>query len=497
MNGKVYLVGAGPGDKDLITCRGAELLARAEVIVHDYLAAPELLNLAPAGCRFIYAGKIASQHALPQEEINQTLIREAKAGHTVIRLKGGDPYIFGRGGEEALVLAEENIDFEVVPGVSSVIAASSAAGIPLTHRDFSSQVAIVTGKENPEKSVSTHDWSALAKLGTLAVVMGSSRLKEILKNLIENGKPPDTPVAFIQWGSTSKQKVVTGDLISLPSLVEKASLAAPALLIVGQVVRLREKLNWYEKRPLWGRKIMVTRTRNQASNLSATLNELGAAVWERPLIVIEEICPNVLLEHAIRDIKTYGWLVFTSPNGAEIFFKSLWKAGKDARSLSGLKIAVIGKGTELALKPYGLRADLCPSNYVAESLLEAFKGQKKTRLLLARAERAREILPQGLSALGFEVSLVPLYRTKPITITDFAETDLITLASASAAESLAEVVPLAKRAGYKIASIGPVTTKSALDFSFSVVCESSKATIFDFSRSIVVSFCIYLKRVKK
>ena len=486
-----YLVGAGPGDPGLLTVKAAELIKTADVLIYDYLAAPEILKLAPAGCRLFYVGKKAGCHALPQEEINLLLVREAQSGGRVVRLKGGDPYIFGRGGEEARELARAGLDFQVVPGISSTIAAAAYAGIPLTHRDLSSQAALITGHERPDKAGSAHDWAALAKMGTLVMVMGVAGLDLSCQALIRAGRAPDTPAALIQWGTTPRQRTVTADLADLPSRAREAGLSAPALLVVGEVVRLRPELNWFEKLPLFGRRLLVTRSRERASRLSALLAELGAEVWERPTIATASLGETDIFH----DLAGYDWLVFTSPTGAEIFLRGLMDSGRDVRALGSMKIAVIGPGTAEALAPFGLRADLVPAEHVAEGLLATLTaaGLAGRRVLLARARTGRDILPEGLARAGArEVKDLPLYRTfHP----DWAEPlpdrpDLTTFTSSSTAEGLAARMPEAERAFFPAASIGPVTTRTARRLGFPVEVEAETATI----PGLVEAVTRYLRR---
>ncbi|MDR1921091.1 MAG: uroporphyrinogen-III C-methyltransferase, partial [Candidatus Adiutrix sp.] len=356
MNGIVYLVGAGPGAPGLMTLRAAALVRRAEVLVYDYLAAPEILDMAPKTCRRIYVGKMSGNHARPQAEINRLLIEEARAGRVVVRLKGGDPYIFGRGGEEGLELAAAGVAFEETPGVSSTVAAAAYAGIPLTHRGLSSQAVLITGHERSGQEESAHDWEALARMGTISMVMGVRNLDCVCGALIRAGRDKNTPAALIQWGTTSRQRTLTGVLETLPRLAAEQNIAPPALFVAGEVVRLREKLNWFETRPLFGRCILVTRSREQASRLAGALDELGAEVWERPTIAIEPLNDPAYLKETFSSLPDYDWLIFTSPNGVKIFMEALWAGGADARALAGLKIAVIGPATAEALKPFGLKA---------------------------------------------------------------------------------------------------------------------------------------------
>jgi uroporphyrinogen III methyltransferase/synthase len=496
---KVYLVGAGPGDPGLLTLRGAEVLGRAQVVVYDYLASPELLHLAPKGARKIYAGKSGRHHTLKQGEINRLLVEEAWKGQTVVRLKGGDPYVFGRGAEEALELFEAGVPFEVVPGVSSVIAAAGAAGIPLTHRDMGSQIGILTGHEKAGKGYSALDFEALVKLGTLAVVMGLENLSMILENLIGAGQDPQTPAALIEWGATARQKVAVGRLEGLFDEVKRLGLNSPALLVVGQVVSLRDKLNWFEKRALFGKRILVTRTRQQAGRLSAALRDLGAEVVERPSIEIKALWPNLELDQALNNLARYRYLIFTSPNGVNLFMKALFEAKLDSRALHALSIAAIGPGTAEALGTFGLVADLMPCRYVAEGLVKLFEDLPLGPVLLPRAKEAREALVLGLSNLGFEIDLIPLYETliadwsgfenlsfigynKQLTgdqKTSFYQRplDLATLTSASTAQGLSNYIGPENRPLVKVASIGPITTKAAQELGFKVVAEAKSATI--------------------
>ncbi len=411
MSGIAYLVGAGPGAPDLLTLKAAKILKRAEVLVYDYLAAPEILNLAPKNCRRIYVGKMSGNHAKSQEEINGILIEEARAGRVVVRLKGGDPYIFGRGGEEALELHRAGLRFEVVPGISSAAAAAAYAGIPLTHRDFNTEVVIATGHERPDKAESARDWRALAKMGVISMVMGVKNLGSICASLIAAGRSPGDPAALIQWGTTPRQRSVTAPLSELAKAAEAAKIQAPALFVCGRVVKLSPELNWFERLPLFGRRILVARSREQISRLSELLRDLGAEVWEKPTIAINPILDAETLEKILAE--SFHWLVFTSPNGARLFLEKLFESGRDARAVAGAKIAAVGPATAEALAPFGLRADLVPEKYVAESLLAALKRENLAgrKILLARAEEGRDLLPEGLRAAGVEVRELAVYRT--------------------------------------------------------------------------------------
>ena len=506
MNGIVYLVGAGPGDPGLLTLRGAQLIKRAEVLVYDYLASPRILDLAPAGCRRVYVGKMSGHHAKTQDEINDLLIRQAKEGRVVVRLKGGDPYVFGRGGEEAQELRRAGVVFEVAPGVSSTVAAAAYAGIPLTHRDFSSQAVLVTGHEKADqekageqfspdsaepgelhhrhdgvKPLRGHDWQALARMGTISMVMGVRNLSHICQNLIEAGKPADTPAALIQWGTTTRQRTLVATLADLAPKAEAARIGPPALFVAGGVVSLRDQLNWFESRPLFGQRILVTRSREQASRLSGVLEELGAEVWERPTIAIEPIVDHMYLKTTFDRLPDCDWLVFTSPNGAQIFLKNLFDDGADARALAGLQIAAVGPGTAEALKPFGLKPDLVPGEYVAESLLAALRARNVSgkKIILARALDGRDILPDGLAEAGAQVTDLAVYKTvNPVWPEPLPGVpDLVTFTSSSTAAGLAGMIPPEERKNYPAASIGPVTTRTARELGFPVAVEAEKSTV--------------------
>lgn len=476
MKGKVYLVGAGPGDPGLITVKGRQCIEKADVIIYDYLAAPALLKSAPQTAEVIYVGKKGGDHTLPQEGINALIVEKALTGATVTRLKGGDPYIFGRGGEEAQVLAEHDIPFEVVPGVTSAIAAPAYAGIPLTHRDFTSTVAFVTGHENPEKNASSIDWAALAKgIGTLVFLMGVKNLPQITQQLLANGKPADTPVALVRWGTTPSQKTVEGTLSNIVARVEAAKLKAPAITIVGEVVRLRETLDWFSGKPLMGKTIVVTRSREQASDLVEQLSDLGAECLECPTIKIAPPEDDAPMAAALDRLTDYEWLVFTSVNGVKCFFRKLFESGRDVRSLGRVKTCTIGPATSDCLLAHGIRTDILPASFRAESIIEAFSKEniKGKKILLPRALEARAILPEELTRLGATVDEVPVYRTlqdttNAGTIIERLEAktiDMITFTSSSTAKNFKALLPadrfhdLVKNV--TIAAIGPITADTA------------------------------------
>jgi uroporphyrinogen III methyltransferase/synthase len=483
MKANVYLVGAGPGDPGLITVKGKECIRRADVIIYDYLASPALLSYARECAELIYVGKKGGDHTFSQDEINRLIVEKAKTGAIVTRLKGGDPFIFGRGGEEAEVLFREELSFEVVPGVTSAIAAAAYAGIPLTHRKLASTLAFITGHEDPDKEETGISWSSLATgVGTLVFFMGVKNLLNIVKRLVEHGKSPDTPVALIQWGTTSSQKTTTG---TLKTIVEKARIAgirAPAIIVVGDVVNLRKKLNWFEKRPLLGKRIVVTRARRQASDLVGLLSDLGAECLEYPTIKIVRPPNPRPLKKAIKNLGIYDWIVFTSVNGVIFFFEQLFAAGKDVRALGRMKTAAIGPATAGQLREFGLTSDIVPKTYRAESVVEAFNDEhlKGKKILLPRAAEARPILTEELKKMGAQVDEVPAYETRKITdgtdglvqLLKDRQIDLITFTSSSTAKNFKALLPPENFKkliqGVIIASIGPITTDTAAELGFDI-----------------------------
>ena len=489
--GRVYLVGAGPGDPGLLTLRGREVLGLADVVVYDALISPRLLNYTPQWCERIYVGKRSSAHTLSQDEINRLLVEKAGDGATVVRLKGGDPFVFGRGGEEALALVEAGIEFEVVPGVTAAVAGAAYAGIPVTHRHVASAVGFVTGHEAEDKPDSALDWDALARWkGTLVFYMGVSNLPVITRNLVGHGRGPDTPAAVIHWGTTARQRVVTGTLSTLPELVAAAGLGAPALILVGEVVTLRESLNWFERRPLFGRRIVVTRARAQASDLAARLEALGAETIEAPAIRIEKPEDPAPLAAAVRDLAAIDWIVFTSVNGVDAFFEALAAAGLDTRALAGRRVAAIGPATTAQLAHFGLRADLQPETFTGAAVAEALaavQNLSEVRILLPRADIAPKELADTLSARGAIVREVVAYRTVPDLANREAigemlaggEIDWLTFTSSSTVKNFIGAVGAdgvrASRA--KIASIGPTTSATLRDLGFAPTLEAASHTI--------------------
>ncbi len=486
-SGFVSLIGAGPGDPGLLTLHGAAALAAAELVVYDYLANPALLDHARPEAEQIYVGKTASQHTMSQDEINTLLVDRALAGQQVARLKGGDPFVFGRGGEEALALAEANVRFEVIPGVTSAVAVPAYAGIPLTHRGLSSSFAVITGHEDPTKGESAIDWSRLATgVDTLVFLMGVSNLAEIVKQLVAHGRPAQTPVALVRWGTTPDQQALTGTLVDIVARVQAADFKAPAVTVVGEVVGLRPHLRWFENLPLIGQRVLVTRTREQASVLSAGLRALGAKPIELPTILVAPPEDWKPLDQAIASVQDYGWIIFTSVNGVRFFWDRLSIAGADARALAGVKLAAIGPGTAGELAARGLRVDYVPSEYVAEAIAAGLEGVDGQRVLLPRADIARPALADLLRDRGAQVVDVTAYRTLQPQIDADELRDLlapITVATFTSSSTVRNLTAMAQRAGVHlpaalrsatIACIGPVTAETAqqLDLPVHVVAET-------------------------
>lgn len=414
-SGIVYLVGAGPGDAGLLTLRGAELLGRAEVVVYDALVNPSLLRLAPRTAEIIYGGKRSRQHAIPQEDLNQLLVAKAKEGRVVVRLKGGDPYVFGRGGEEAEELVEAGIPFEVVPGISSTVAAPNYAGIPITHRDFCASYQVITGHEDPTKAESNLDWAQIARTpGTKVVLMGVERIRDIAGELVRHGMPDTTPVAMVRWGTTGRQRSIEGTLATIADVVAAEKFTAPAVTIIGGVVSLRKRLNWFEGRAFFGQRVVVTRTREQASQLSRQLQERGADVLEIPTIKIAPPSDFNPLIEAISGIGEYNWIVFTSPNGVSAFFEYFFKAYDDIRCLGMLRIAAVGPATAARLKELHVRVDAMPEEYVASKVAGAIAKVdelENLKILCMRAQVANPELVSELELKGAIVDDVACYQT--------------------------------------------------------------------------------------
>jgi uroporphyrinogen-III C-methyltransferase len=479
MNGTVFLVGAGPGDPRLLTVGAMECMKRAEVVVYDHLADESILSYAPADAELIYVGKQSCKHTMRQEDINVLLADKAAEGKTVVRLKGGDPFVFGRGGEEALLLLERGIPFEILPGVTSAVSVPAYAGIPVTHRGVAVSFAVVTGHEDPTKAHSNIRWEHLATgVDTLVFLMGVANIPVITKKLIEHGRPADTPAAFIRWGTHPEQETYVTTVGEAAETVVRAGIRPPAIFIVGDVVKLRDNLRWFDRpatRPLFGKRILVTRARAQASALTEKLTALGAACIEAPVIRIAPPADGyAALDGAIAELNAYQWLIFTSVNGVEHFFARLHAAGKDTRALGYARVAAIGAATSAALRAFGIRADLVPPEFRAEAVAEELRPllPPRARILLPRAQEARDVLPDTLRAHGATVDVVAAYETVP-EIEDAAiaqrlasgEIDMVTFTSSSTVKNLVKmlgnITPLQQ---VKIACIGPVTADTARSF---------------------------------
>jgi uroporphyrinogen III methyltransferase / synthase len=490
--GKVYIAGAGPGDEKLITLRAIECLKKAEVVIYDYLVNISLLNYCPENCLKIYAGKKSHHHVVEQNVINDLILSFAQAGKTVVRLKGGDPFVFGRGGEEAHALAEENIPFEIIPGVTAGIAAAAYAGIPVTHRDCGSTLALITGHESAKKEGENLDYEVLSRLkGTLVFYMGVTNLPNIATNLMRYGRSPQTPVALVRWGTTSRQQTLTGTLSDIAQKVKTIGFKPPALVVVGDVVNFRDTLQWFENKPLFGKRILVTRSRQQISVLTNQLTSLGADIVELPTIDIRESEDKLLLDNAIKKLTAYQWIIFSSTNAVRFFFKRLNYLKMDARALSLCKLAVVGDETAEELSRFGLQPDLLPDNYSADGIIDAFNklgNLLNYRILLPVSEIAHKKLPEALRKMGAEPVCIPVY-TNVLPDYDgeylqqiFAEPfDLITFTSSSTASNFVQLIDryqLPKE--IKItpaASIGPATTKAAITNGLNVVISSEVHSI--------------------
>ncbi len=498
--GYVVLVGAGPGDVGLFTIRGTEVLNRADVVIYDYLANEKLLEYCRESCEKIYVGKKAGAHTLSQDGINDLIIEKARAGNSVVRLKGGDPFVFGRGGEEALALREAGIEFEVVPGITAGVAAPAYAGIPVTHRKIAASVAFITGHEAEDKPESTIDWKGLANgADTLVFYMGVKNLPLIVQNLMTYGRAPETPVALIRWGCTPRQETITGTLDTIVEKSEKQGFKPPAVIMVGKVVGLRDTLRWFDKRPLFGKNIIVTRSRTQASKLTEALRAEGAGVEEFPTIEIQKMEDLTDLDREVGRLGSFSWIVFTSVNGVEIFFNRLYALSRDARHLSGVKVAVIGEATAEIVRDYGIDPDLVPERFTSEGTIEAFKEMRGAvagaKVLIPGSEIARDYLPTHLTEMGAEVVQIPVYRNlKPHYTREQVEavlsfsgaisspvSGLVTFTSSSTVKNFVDI--LAEHGiqdrikEIQGASIGPITTETARKFCVPILLEAETHTI--------------------
>ncbi|MFD0678827.1 MULTISPECIES: uroporphyrinogen-III C-methyltransferase [unclassified Paenibacillus] len=496
--GVVYLVGAGPGDPKLITVRGLEAIQRADVVVYDRLASPRLLKHMKPGAEKIFVGKLPDKHMLKQAEINQLLVDLALQGKTVTRLKGGDPSVFGRVGEEAELLADNEIQFEIVPGITSAIAVPTYAGIPVTHRDFTSSFSIVTGHEYQNKTYSSVNWENLSQAsGTLIFLMGVANLEFIRNKLIEGGKSVTTPVALIRWGTWMEQETLTGTLTDIVEKVRAANFQSPAVIIVGDVVKLRSKLAWFEKKPLFGRRILVTRARSQASDLVNLIEELGGEAVEFPVIRTQaptKTAAKEALAQALNQLYDFDWVIFTSVNGVEQFFEQLRLSRIDVRSLGKARIAAVGPKTAEALNMRGLMAEALPAKFQGDELLSSIEADLKPgqRVLLATADIAKEYLPARLREKGLNVTEVDVYETvletdggtEVIELLQKKAIHIITFTSSStvtnlirALEELGTANPKELLASCQIACIGPMTAQTVKEAGLSVDYLAEEATV--------------------
>jgi uroporphyrinogen III methyltransferase/synthase len=506
--GKVYIIGAGPGDAGLITLKGIDCLREADVVVYDYLVSKDLLKYARAEARLIYAGKQGGSHTLSQWQINDLLVKEAKSGNTVARLKGGDPFIFGRGGEEAEKLAASGISFEIVPGVTSAIAVPAYAGIPLTHRGLTSTVAFVTGHEDPTKEKSDIDWQALARIGTLVFLMGVKNIEKITEELTLNGKPSETPAALIRWGTTPRQEILTGTLTNIVKLARERKFAPPAILVVGEVVDLRDTLKWFDQKPLFGKGIVITRPEKQADDLAQLLIKEGANPIHFPTIKIVPPPNWHKLDAAIKNMEYYDWLIFTSANGVAYFFERLLANKKDVRDLKGVKICCIGPATAQQVEGKGIRVDLVPKKFISEGILKSFSGKnlKGKKILIARAAEARDVLPEGLKKLRAQVDVVTAYETinsgkkknELEALLKENQIDVITFTSSSTVNNFVKIMGrnFSLPKSVKIACIGPVTAAAAKKAGFPVDIHQEEYTMEGLVQALIDYFETQISKTK-
>ncbi|MBV5338074.1 MAG: uroporphyrinogen-III C-methyltransferase [Deltaproteobacteria bacterium] len=502
-NGIVYLVGAGPGDPSLITLRGVECLKKAQVVVYDYLENEQLLGHVPEAAERIYTGKIGGRHNQDQDEINKLLVAKGREGKAVVRLMCGDPFVFGRGGEECEALRDAGIPFEVVPGVTAAVGASAYAGIPLTHRDIAVSVTFVTGQEVKDTLESRNDWGRLSlECGTVVFYMGVTNLRRNMQRMMEHGRSPDTPVALVRWATAPFQQVLVGTLADIADRAEECGLKPPAVTIVGEVVALREKLQWLDKQPLCGKKIIVTRAAEQAGEFSARLASRGATVLECPTIRLVEPLSWQLLDLAIRELSGYDWVVLTSVNAVRFFFQRLDTLGFDARALGGCRICAVGPRTTDEIRSYGIKPDLVAADYKAEGVVDEFSrlDMHNTRVLFPRADKARDVIPRELKQMGAQVDSPVAYRNvfperlPPETLfaLEKRSVDCITFTSSSTVQNLAamlgEELMLDMLKGVAVASIGPITSKSCRELGLKVDIEPESYTLDALAEALETHF---------
>ncbi|TVP78605.1 MAG: uroporphyrinogen-III C-methyltransferase [Puniceicoccaceae bacterium] len=507
-SGKVYLIGAGPGDPGLVTVRARELIERADVIVYDYLANPALLDWAKADAEKLYVGKQSGMHSIPQDEIEELLVDRARKGLQVVRLKGGDPFVFGRGGEEVSELQIDKIPFEIVPGVTAALAAAAYAGIPLSHRDFSSSITFLTGHENPDKQTLSIDFSKYGKIGgTLCLYMGLGQLPRILKELKAGGLSGQMPVGIIQWATLSRQKSVYGTVDSILGDLERSGIGTPAMIIIGEVVAQRTKTEWFEGRPLFGKRIVVTRAREQAGQLSQLLSAQGAEVIELPFISVQQHFDEKLVSEVFAGIAVYEWIIFTSANGVKHFFDLFYKAYDDIRCLGPMRIAAVGAATAREIHKHKLKVDLIPRKANADALAEELiqnEGVESVQILVVTGNQNRESLVQRLESDEGRaiVDTLPLYKTSKTNLSQHPAAerfrqegaDAVLFTSASTVKSFVDqhaALVLASDARRPVfGSIGPLTTKTLQELKLPVAFESTEASLDHF----VVETIAYLAK---
>ncbi|MHB1418417.1 MAG: uroporphyrinogen-III C-methyltransferase [Bacillota bacterium] len=501
--GMVYLVGAGPGNPKLLTVKGKECIARSDVIIYDRLVSRRILGFAPDGAELIFVGKSPEHHTLEQDKINALLVQKALENKVVTRLKGGDPFVFGRGGEEAEILRDHGIPFEIVPGVTSAFATPAFAGIPVTHRDFASSVSVITGNEDPTRENGRIAWEHVAgENGTLVFLMGIRNLPQIVSNLLKNGKNPATPAAVIRWGTRPEQSTVVGILADIADRVTQAGIKHPALIIVGEVVSLREKLCWFENLSLFGKRVVVTRAKDQSESMMETIETLGGESWQFAAIEVEEPEDYDLIDRSIANLETYNWIIFTSVNGVKFFFRRMRYHNRDIRALHKAKLGAIGPRTREELERYGLVVDFVPEKYVAESVVEGLRGEnmKGARVLLPRSDIARELLPQAIREQGADVDEVHVYRTVRgkgdvaalLEVLRDGAIHAVTFTSSSTARNFVELLPSGElqdlMRDVTVASIGPVTSRTLRDLGLTVDVEADVYTVDGLINALVAYY---------
>lgn len=499
--GKIILVGAGPGDPGLLTLKGQKALAGADLIIYDRLANSELLAHAKKNAQFLYVGKDPTDSGDSQTTINQAMIEAAKSGKNVVRLKGGDPFVFGRGGEELQAIFEAGLFAEVVPGITSAIAAPAYSGIPITQRGLATSFTVVSGSEDPNKKESALDWEKLASIpGTLVLLMGLRKIKQITEQLIRHGKSSSTPISVTQWGTLHKQRAVFGELSNISEKVKNSGISSPAVIVIGPVVEMAKQISWFKQGPLAGKNILVTRSRNQASLLSQSLNELGANAIELATIEIENVAKNKELENSLKNIEDYSWAIFTSANAVESVFNFMHKLGMDSRIFKGIGVAAIGPATSSSLLTYGINADFIPKTFTVDSMAQEFKKMslENQRVFLPQSDLAPETLRNSLVTSGALVDAIVTYKTiipkdeiiSANSIITSGTLDMVTFTSSSTVSNLKAMLggDMSLLKEIRIASIGPITSQTVRDLGFEVTAEAEESTIPGLVSAILNSF---------